>query len=106
MTDALEKRKRLKQLYRELFDQLCALLYDLDPEGVGSKVDNPQLDEYAVEVNSIIPKLIRANSLDETREIVQEIFHYWFGSVSLINQNLDKVAKEIWEVYQRVWHKL
>lgn len=104
MSDTGERRKELKRLYRDLFDELCSVLYQTDPEGIGVSIDNPHLDEYSLEVGSILPRQTRAHSFDEARQIIQQEFHYWFGESSLIDQSLDQVAREVWQTFERIWH--
>lgn len=104
MSDTGERRKELKRLYHDVFDELCSLLYRLDPEIIASAFDNPHLDEYSLEVGTILPRLTRAHSLDEAKEIIRQEFHYWFGESSLIDQSLDQVAREVWQTFERIWH--
>lgn len=99
------RRKRAKLLYKQTHEELCRLLYDLDPEVIAKAFDNPHWDEYSLEVNAILPRLTRANSLEEAKVIIHDEFHRWFGAASLIDESLDEVAAAVWRTFNLVWRQ-
>jgi hypothetical protein len=70
------ERKRLRNEYSALFQDLSALLYRLDPMGLNFEI-NP--DEYDPEVGTILPQILREDDPNTIANIVRENFEHWFG---------------------------
>jgi hypothetical protein len=95
----LEDRSRLKAEYGELFDSVSAILYRVDPVGIA--FDNPNLDEYAPEVGTILPRLRSCQSADDVSQIVYEEFVRWFNADNAGSQDhYRQIAREIWQLWQ------
>ena len=76
--EIIRNRSRLKAEYGQLYTDIEQILFRHDPigiayEGHDSVEDNP--DEYAPEVETILPRLRTANSADDVADIVYEEFH-------------------------------
>lgn len=94
-----EQRVRLREAHNVLFDSITAILYELDPVGIGV-LDNP--DEYDVEVGTILPRLGSCNSVDEVHEVVFEEFLSWFSVSSVgAKSKYEEAARLIWEIWQQ-----
>jgi hypothetical protein len=96
----LEERRVLKVEYGELFDTLSAILYRADPIGVS--FDNENLDEYAPEVGTILPRLKTCASPEDALRVVHEEFVRWFDLANAgPRERYRPIASEIWECWQR-----
>lgn len=89
----IRKRNRLKAQYGRLYAEVEQILFRYDPVdiafvGYDEVADNP--DEYAPEVETILPRLETAKSAEDVTEIVYEEFVRWFG---LEEPDDDDVAK-------------
>jgi hypothetical protein len=95
-----ENRKRLKERYRSLYDEILSILFRHDPIGINFETNT---DEYAPEVDTILPRLKEAASPNELRRIIHEEFLRWFGGEANAGPqaNYDKIAQEVWAAYQR-----
>lgn len=74
--EILEKRRRLKAEYGELFDRIAALLFRRDPVSIGA--DAPA-DEYEPDTGTILPRRRICHSEDDARAVVHKEFVRWFG---------------------------
>ena len=93
------ERKRLKEEYRELFDEVNKLIFSDDPIGINFE-DNT--DEYEPEVGTILPLLRNCESSDDVRRIVHQEFVNWFdASIAGPEERYTKVATEIWDCWQK-----
>lgn len=94
-----EKRKAIRLQYGELFDALSKLLFELDPISINFETNT---DQYEPEVGTIIPRLTRAESEADVREIVHEEFCKWFDSKTVGPiEDYDAIASRIWMEWQR-----
>jgi hypothetical protein len=97
--EVVAERKRLKAEYRELYDEVAALLFRHDPVGINFK-DNT--DEYEPEVGTILPRLRSCHSVDDVRHLVHREFVRGFdASTAGPEEHYAKIATEIWECWQR-----
>ena len=97
--EIIAERQRLQAEYRELFDEVAALLFRHDPVGINFE-DN--MDEYEAEVGTILPRLRSCHSADEVRTVVHQEFVRWFDAdIAGPEHNYEKVATEIWEHWQK-----
>lgn len=94
-----EARRTLKAQYRDLFENVAALLFRHDPMGINFE-DNP--DEYESETESILPKLRECQSVEDVRSMVYAIFVSSFAPCSAGRpEHYDEIAAEIWELWKR-----
>ena len=88
------KRKLLKEKYKNLYDELLALLFRYDPIGINFK-DNA--DEYSLEVETILPRLKEAHSPEKLCQIIHEEFVRWFGAETAGSASrYETLAKDVW----------
>ena len=97
--DSRERRKQLRTLYGELFDQVAAVLLAEDPIGINFG-DNP--DEYHPEVSTILPKLRDCQSAADVQHLLYREFVAWFDeSTASPEAKYIGPARQIWELWQR-----
>ena len=102
--DFLEEKKRLKETYGPLFDEVAEILFRHDPIGINFETNT---DEYEPEVETILPRLEGANSASELRRIVHEEFVRWFSADGVCDyligpeEKYEAIAREIWAAYLR-----
>jgi len=70
------RRERLRAQYEQLFEQVSAALFALDPIGINFE-DNS--DEYDSEAGTIVSRLAGCRSVEEVQKVVHEEFVRWFG---------------------------
>jgi hypothetical protein len=70
------KRIELQTRYQVLFDEVSAILFDLDPIGINFE-DNT--DEYDAEAGTILPRLETCVTVENVRAVVHQEFVRWFG---------------------------
>lgn len=83
-----ERKAALQQAYQSMRVQLMEILYEEDPAGFGSSVSAPR-DEYSEEATRLIVALRGAETEEDVRERLSEMF----GDVS--DQLVHKVH-EMW----------
>lgn len=89
-------QRHLKQEYKRLFERITHILGDHDP--IGIMEGNPYRDEYSPETGTILPRALRAKSVEEVREIVHTEFIRWFGDTTGgPEERYSDVAQDIWE---------
>ena len=93
------ERKRLKIEYSALFDDLTALLYQLDPVGLNYGI-NP--DEYEPEVGTILPRVMELETASEIASIIREEFEVWFGTGTRVESaTYEELGTEVLVVLDR-----
>lgn len=96
----LGERRALKTEYGELFDTVAAILYRADP--IGISFDNENLDEYAPEAGTILPRLKTCASPDDVLRVVHEEFVRWFDAANAgQRERYRSIASEIWECWRQ-----
>ncbi|MBL0160609.1 MAG: hypothetical protein IPP47_26530 [Bryobacterales bacterium] len=75
-----KERKRLSGCYRQLFDEISAILFRHDPIGINFE-DNT--DEYDQEAGTILSRVRSASTVEESTSIVHEEFIRWFDGVNV-----------------------
>ena len=95
--EILEERRRLKEEYGRLYDDLEGLLFRHDPIGINF---GSNTDEYGPEVRTILPRLKLCKSIDEVQDVVYEEFVRWFGDAGT-RDKYQVIAAEIWQVWQQ-----
>jgi hypothetical protein len=94
-----QNRKRLKERYNSVYDEVLDILFQHDPIGINFKIN---ADEYEPEVGTILPRLREAASPNDLRYIIHEEFSHWFSeSIAGPEAKYDKIAQEVWAAYQR-----
>ncbi|MGI1659458.1 MAG: hypothetical protein ACRKFN_10810 [Desulfitobacterium sp.] len=94
-----EERQRLKNLYKELYNEVSEILFRHDPIGINFD-DNT--DEYEPEVGTILPRLTSANSIDDVRLIVHEEFIKWFDKdIAGPIERYSQIAEEVWKAWKK-----
>src|SRR5688500_15758830 len=94
-------RVELKKSHAKLFHEVSAILYKLDPIGIGIGTGSPS-DEYDAEAGTIIPRLQACRSASDVQKVVFEEFVRWFGVDTA--GKLDSYAEEgsqIWDAWRR-----
>jgi hypothetical protein len=92
-------RREYWHLQPEMFEAILKILFLHDPIGICDH--DTGSSEYSSEVNSILPRLENANSVEDVHKIIYEEFVRWFnttGERSAIKY--EAIAKEIWELLQ------
>ncbi len=94
-----EERKRLSSSYKQLLNEVSAILFRHDPIGINFE-DN--IDEYDPEAGTILPRLRRGLSAEETTAIVHEEFVRWFERETAgSRERYSAIATEILTAYQK-----
>jgi hypothetical protein len=95
-----QNRKRLKERYHLLYDEVLDILFQHDPIGINFETN---ADEYEPEVGTILPRLKEAASPNDLRRIIREEFTRWFNGEGIAGPEAkyDKIAQEVWAAYQR-----
>lgn len=95
------ERKARVAPYRELVDEISALLFRHDPIGINFE-DNT--DEYDPEAETIVLRLVDSGtdlSVEQTEVVVHEEFVHWFGDgVAGPVDRYRKIAQEIRELWR------
>src|SRR5690348_6056830 len=77
--EARAARAELKKSHGKLFQDVSAILYKLDPVGIGAHAGGPS-DEYEAEAGTIIPRLKECKAAVDAQKVVFEEFVRWFGA--------------------------
>jgi hypothetical protein len=94
----LSDEEVLEAVHTGFWDELLALLYEVDPMRLNYGV-NP--DEYKPEVKTILPRLPEASTPEECQRIVHEEFVRWFDqSLAGPPERYEAAGRVIWEAWQ------
>ncbi len=94
-----EERKRLSSSYKQLLNEVSAILFRQDPIGINFE-DNT--DEYDPEAGTILPRLRGGLSVEESTAIVHEEFVRWFEPETAgSRERYTAIAAEILSAYQK-----
>lgn len=94
-----DRRTQLRNLYRDLFDRVSAVLFAADPIGLNFE-DNA--DEYDPEVTTILPQLRTCLSADDVRDLLHREFVRQFDEHTAGPPGLyTEPARQIWELWQQ-----
>jgi len=95
--EIVQERRRLKAEHRQLYDEVAALLFRHDPEGINFETNT---DEYEPEVGTILPRLRSCRSEHDVLQVVHEEFVRWFGADTAgPRERYAKIAAEIWQLW-------
>jgi hypothetical protein len=94
-----EDRKALRRKYAGLYEEVESILFRHDPASVNFEVNT---DEYDPEVETILPKVVRATSRDEVEQVVRDEIQRWFGlDTPLRQETFEPIAAEGFEAVLR-----
>ncbi len=103
-TDSMDKKNLLRLSKRPLWNQfpelytaIVTILFQYDPVGICDDSNATQETEYAPEVDTLLPRLKEAASLEELLQIVHEEFVFWFGISAGPIERYEQVAADIWK---------
>ncbi len=101
--ELLARRQKVKDQFGDLFSEVEQILFKHDPMGIAfsdsdSVADNA--DEYALEVETILPRLDFGQDVSDVRKIVYEEFHKWFGDAGE-EAKYQQISVDIWQAWQR-----
>lgn len=93
------ERQQLREEYGDLFDEVSAILFDLDPVGINFEFNN---DEYEPEVGTILPRLKSCQSVGDVRRVVhQEVVHWFDNDIAGPETHYQDAAECIWAAWRR-----
>jgi hypothetical protein len=93
------KRKQLRQEYGSLFDEVSAILFDLDPVSINFETNT---DEYEPEVGTILPRLTSCQSIDDVRRVIHQEFIRWFDeNIAGTETHYQQAAERVWVAWKR-----
>lgn len=85
--------------HRGFFQAVLKIVYEYDPIGIIISGIEGLQSEYATVVNTMLPRLLNANSESEVWKIVYEEFVRWFDSSAKWRCYwFDSIAYDIWEI--------
>jgi hypothetical protein len=91
--------QKLKETYQTLVAEMAIILRRADPLELVS-VGAPR-DEYDEEVARLVAKLRTASSPADVQVVLREVFGGWREGTSDSPSCIERVASEIWQVWQR-----
>jgi hypothetical protein len=93
------KRDQGKARYGSLFQEVAAILFDVDPIGINFE-DNT--DEYETEAGTILPRLETCQTVVSVRHVVHQEFVRWFDLKNAGEEvHYQRAAERIWEAWCR-----
>lgn len=96
----LEERAALERRYGELFAEVSAVLFEIDPMGINFESNT---DEYEPEAGTIIPRLGQASTVQDVEALIHEEFCHWFGAgVAGPRERYRTASARIWEVWSEL----
>ena len=104
--EGLARRQFLKSFYSGLYEEVSAILFRHDPIGLNF---GHNTNEYEPEVDTILPRLENAYSVQDVRRIVHEEFLRWFSSGTTEDlhgivgreEHYQAIAADIWEAMSK-----
>ena len=94
-----DDRKRLSGAYKQLFDEVSAILFRHDPIGVNYEENT---DEYEAEAGTILARLRADMTPEDATSIVHEEFVRWFSRADAgPKEKYSLIAAEILAAYHR-----
>ena len=101
-----KERDQLKAQYTFLYDEIESILFKHDFMGINFE-DNT--DEYAPEVDTILPRMKGAKNIEDVASIIHEEFSRWFDADMAGDINHPAymaMATEIWKAWIKYTHPL
>ena len=104
--EIIRNRNRLKTQFGGLFAEVEEILFRHDPIGIAFIGDNnvaENPDEYAPEVETILPRLGEAHTAVDVTDIVYEEFVHWFGDEKTVGPKAkyQAIGADIWAAWER-----
>lgn len=93
----LDERSSLREKYGSLYDSVAAILFSVDSASINNKTNT---DEYEAEAGTILPRLSKANSVEDVEVILIEEFQQWFGIDIGSRQTYRVAAEKIWDAWR------
>src|SRR5215471_20644405 len=88
--------RRTAKRRRALAEAVGRAIDEADPIGLLAK--GAPADEYAREIDTILPRLSAANGIDDITVILHEEFSRWFGAETAgLRQEYELTASRIWQ---------
>jgi len=95
-----QRQTSLKEAHGELYTHVSRLVREVDP--IGLIAIGAPMDEYDVEVSTILPRLREATSARDVQRTIHEEFVHWFGAeIAGPPEIYATVSEEIW----KTWHE-
>ena len=93
------ERRQLRQEYGDLFDEVSAILFELDPIGINFESNT---DEYEPEVGTILVRLQACHSAQDVRRVIHQEFIRWFDKgIAGAETHYQRAAERVWAAWQR-----
>ena len=93
------QRRRLRNKYHALFDEIAAILFRHDPVGINYENN---ADEYEPEVGTVLPRLKDCQSSTDVRQLLHQEFSRWFApDIAGPEERYDAAAFDIWDAWRR-----
>jgi hypothetical protein len=92
------RRERVQAQFGAFYDEVLALFCRHDPIHICAPSVNP--DEYAPEVETVLPRLAAATCAAEIQQVLYEEFVRWFGSTGEHADYAD-LALDLWAAWGR-----
>jgi len=92
-----EERRRLREEYGDLFDDVAALLFRHDPAGINFEIN---ANEYEPEAGTILPRLSDCRSVQDVERIVAKELDHWFGSGNIRSNAPAEITPDLWALWQ------
>ena len=93
----MQIRKKDFEEYENLRNSITKILAKYNPIGIADE-SNPV--EYDLEAKTILRKLDRCNSVEDTTNIVYQDFKSWFAPANIGEKSeYVKISKEIWNLW-------
>lgn len=80
-----------------LYFDLLGIFFRHDPLGINF---GNNVDEYSPEVETVLPRLNEAESVDVLATVLHEEFDHWFSGVAGPRERYLPIAREVWERLQ------
>lgn len=78
--------------------ELLGIFFRHDPVGINFESN---VDEYAPEVETVLPRLDEASDVDTLASLLHEEFEHWFSSSAGPRDRYLPIAQEVWQWWQR-----
>ena len=96
LANAKHHRDLWKSQYKDLFAEMSAAFFEIDPVGVNFDTNS---DEYEFEVGSVLPRLMYAGSVSDVDEILKDEFSFWFDRFSFDRARVSGLAERVWDIW-------
>ena len=95
--EIISSREKLRKEYGSLFDEISAILFDVDPIGINYDSNR---DEYDGEAGTIIPRLHTCHSVEDANNVIYEEFIRWFSKETVGNkEKYQIIAEKVWNIW-------